>query len=61
MPLLVNHELIGATEEDLGGQVPALFAAQAALNCDGLERELPDARWDIAAAFLALHDEGLAA
>jgi hypothetical protein len=26
-PTLVNHELVWPTEEDLGGQVPAQFAA----------------------------------
>jgi hypothetical protein len=36
--------LVRPTEEDLGGQVPARLAAQAALNGDGLEREFPDAR-----------------
>jgi len=39
-PLLVNHELVWPTEEDLSGQVPAQLAAQAASDRDGLEREL---------------------
>jgi hypothetical protein len=42
-PVLINHELLGATEEDLGGQIPAQLAAQGTLNVDGLKRELPDA------------------
>jgi hypothetical protein len=57
----VNHELVGASEEDLSGKVPAQFATKGALNGDGLKGEFPDAGWNIAAAPLACHDEGLAA
>jgi len=53
--------LVRPTEEDLGGQVPAQFATEGALNGDGLEREFPDAGWNIVAAFLAGDHEGLAA
>jgi hypothetical protein len=57
----VNHELVRATEEHFGGQVPAHLAAQAALNGDGLKREFLDAGWNVAAALLAGHLEGFAA
>jgi len=46
----VNYELVGFSEEDLGGKVPAQLAAQGTLNRDGLKGELPDAGWNIAAA-----------
>jgi len=57
---LVNYELVRTPERDLRWQVPARFAAAGALNCDGLEREFLDARWNIAAAPLAGHHEALA-
>jgi hypothetical protein len=38
--LLTGDELVRPTEEDLSGQVPTQFAAQAASDRDGLEREL---------------------
>jgi hypothetical protein len=57
----VNYELVGATEKDFRWQVPAQLAAEGALNSDELKRELPDARRHIAAAPLALHDEGFPA
>jgi hypothetical protein len=59
--LLASDEGVGATEEDLRGQVPAKFAAQRALHGDGLEREFLDAGRHIATAFLASDDEHLAA
>ena len=43
--------------EDLRWQVPAQFAAQGALDGDGLERELPDAEWHVAVAPFARDDE----
>jgi hypothetical protein len=49
--------LVGATEEDLGGQVPAQFATEGALNGDGLEREFISPGRHIAAALLAREDE----
>ena len=60
-PLLAAYECVWTTEEDLGGQVPARFAAEGTLNGDGLEREFLDAGWNVAAASLACHDEGFAA
>ena len=60
-PLLPNYELVGSPEEDLGGEVPPQFAAQGAINGDGLERELlPPGRHVAAAAFASDH-EGFAA
>jgi hypothetical protein len=53
--------LVRATEEDFRGQVPAQFAAEGALNRDGLKRKFVPARWNVAAASLACDDEGLAA
>jgi len=35
----VNDELVRPTEEEFGGQVPTQFAAEWALDSDGLERE----------------------
>jgi hypothetical protein len=49
-PLLASDEAIRATEEEFRGQVPTQFAAQGALDGDGLEREFPDAGWNVAAA-----------
>jgi hypothetical protein len=49
--------LVWPTDEDLGGQVPAWFAAERALNGDGLEREFREASGYIAAATLAGYDE----
>jgi len=60
-PLLAGDELVGTTGEDLGGQVPALFATKGALDGERLERVLFPARRHVAAAQLALNDEGLAA
>jgi hypothetical protein len=59
--LLPNHELVRSAKEDFRRQVPAHFTAKATLNGDGLKRELPQAGRHVAAAFLALHDERLAA
>jgi hypothetical protein len=53
--------LVRPTEEDLGGQVPAQFAAEGARHHNGLEWELLPARRHIAAATLAGDLEGLAA
>jgi len=57
--LLLNHELVRPTEEDLGGEVPAKFATEGALNGNGLKGKLPDARWNIATASLACDHEAL--
>jgi hypothetical protein len=57
MPLLVDDELVRATEEDFRGQIPARFTAEGTINGDGLKRKLPDTGWDIAAATLAGYDE----
>ena len=43
------------------GQVPTQFAAEGTLDRDRLERELPDAGWNVAAAPFAGDDEGFAA
>jgi hypothetical protein len=48
-------------EEDFGGQVPVQFATEGALDGDGLEREFFDAGWNVEAAPLACHHEGIAA
>ena len=45
-----GDELVRATEEDLGGQVPAQLAAEGAFDRDRLEGELIPARGHIAAA-----------
>jgi hypothetical protein len=55
--LLVNNELVRSPKKDLRWQVPTQFAAEGALDRDGLKRELLDAGWHIAAASLALHDQ----
>jgi hypothetical protein len=60
-PLLVNDELVRPTEEDLRGQVPSQFAAQGALDGDGLKWKLIPARLHIAAASVAGDHEGFAA
>jgi hypothetical protein len=52
--------LVRPTEEDLGGQVPALFAAEGAFDRDGLKRKFPDAGRHIAAATFAGDHEGFA-
>jgi hypothetical protein len=57
----VNYELVSTTEEDLRRQVPAQFAAEGASDGDRLEGELLPPGGHIAAAPLALHDEGLPA
>jgi hypothetical protein len=53
--------LVRSPEEDLIGKVPAQFATERALDRDGLEREFPDAGWNVAAAPFAGNDEGFAA
>jgi hypothetical protein len=58
---LASDELVRSPEEDLRWKVPTQFAAQGALNGDGLKRKFVPARWHIAAAFLAGDHEGLAA
>jgi hypothetical protein len=58
--LLPGDELVRSPEEDLGGEVPAQFAAQGTLDRDGLKWEFPGAGGNIAAARLARDDEGLA-
>jgi hypothetical protein len=49
--------LVRATEEDLGRQVPALFATERALDRDGLKWKVVPPSGDIAAAPLAGDDE----
>ena len=56
-PALSPQQLVRSPEEDLGGQVPAQFAAEGTLDGDRLERKLPDAGRHIAAAPLAGDDE----
>ena len=41
--LLVNHESVRPTEEDLSGKIPTQFATEGALDGDGLKGELSDA------------------
>jgi hypothetical protein len=57
-PVLINHELVKSSEEDLRWKVPAQFATEGTLNGDGLKEELPDAGWNVAAASLAGHRPG---
>jgi hypothetical protein len=59
-PVLPHHQLVGVSEEDFGWQVSPQFAAERALDVDGLEGELPDAGRHLAAAPLAGDHEGLA-
>jgi hypothetical protein len=59
--LLSGDQLVRPTEEDLRWQVPAQFAAQWALDGDGLKWKVVPASGHIAAAFLALHGEGFPA
>jgi len=58
---LPGDQLVRTTEEDLGGKVPAQLAAEGALDGDGLKWKVVPASGHIAAAFLALHDEGFPA
>ena len=60
-PLLLNHELVRSSEEDLRWQIPALFAAQGAIYRYGLKGELSDARRHIAVTSLTPDNECLAA
>ena len=53
--------MVRPTEEEFGGQVPARFAAEGALDGDGLKWELFPTRRHIAAAPLASDDEGFSA
>jgi hypothetical protein len=57
----MGYQMVRPSEKNFGGQVPAKFATEGALNGDGLKRELPDAGWNVAAALLARDNEGLAA
>ncbi|MGC9293631.1 MAG: hypothetical protein ACP5EP_13220, partial [Acidobacteriaceae bacterium] len=52
-PLLMDNQLVKPTEEDLARQVPAQFAAQGALDGDGLKRKFLTPGWYVAAAPLA--------
>jgi hypothetical protein len=52
-----GDKLVRSPEEDLRWQVPAQFAAEGALNRDGLKWEFPDAGWNVGAASLAGDDE----
>jgi hypothetical protein len=60
-PLLLNHELVRPTEEDLARQVPPQFATEGAFNRDGLERELLPTGGNHSPASLARDNECLAA
>ena len=53
--------MVGATEEDLRGEVPAQLAAERAFDRDGLEGKFLPARGHVAAAAFAGDHEGLAA
>ncbi len=57
----MRDELVRSPEEDFAWPVLAEFAAQRTRDRDGLEREFLSLRRHVAAASLALHDEGLAA
>jgi hypothetical protein len=59
-PVLSCHQLVKSPEGDLRRQVPTQFAAEGALDGNGLKGELPDAGWNVAAASLACHHEGFA-
>jgi len=56
-PVLVNHELVRTSEEDLGWPVLPDLAAERTLDGDRLERKFLAARRHVAAAPFALHDE----
>ena len=58
-PLLAGGELVRSPEEDFGRQVPAQFAAEGALNGDGLKWEFIPPGRHIATASLASDDEAL--
>ncbi len=57
----MNHKLVRSSQKDLTRQIPPQFTAQRTLDSDGLKWKLFPARWHVATASLALHDEGLAA
>jgi hypothetical protein len=57
----VRYQIIGSAEEDFRRQVPAQFAAEGALDWDGLKREFLYAGRHIAAATLAGHNENFPA
>ena len=54
----MGYELVGASEEDFGRQVPKQFATEGALDGDGLKRKFFPTGRHIAAASLAFHHEG---
>jgi hypothetical protein len=58
--LLMGYELVGASEEDFGRQVPKQFATEGALDGDGLKRKFFPTGRNVAAALLAGDDEGFA-
>jgi hypothetical protein len=58
--LLVDHELVGASEEDFARPVLPNFAAQGTLDGNRLKGKLLPAGRHVAAAPLARHNEGLA-
>jgi hypothetical protein len=60
-PLLLNHQSVRPTEEDLGGKVPPQFAAKWTLDRDGLKWKFIPTRRHIAAAPFTGNNEGLAA
>jgi len=53
--------LVRASEEDFRREVSAQFTTEWALDGDGLKWKIISASGHIAAAPLALHDEGFAA
>ena len=55
----MNHKLVGVTEDDFTRAVLPEFAAQWALDGDGLKGEFLSTGGDIAAALLARDDERL--
>jgi hypothetical protein len=55
----VRYQTVSSAEEDFGGQIPAQFTAEAALDRDGLEREILQVSWHVAATTLAGDHEGL--
>jgi hypothetical protein len=55
----VRYEILWSPEEDLRWKVSPQFPAETALNGNGLKGKLLYAGWNVAAASLAFHHEGL--
>jgi hypothetical protein len=56
---VASDELVRPTDEDLRWKATGATRRIGALHGDGLERESPDAGWNVVAASLTCDDEGL--